>query len=393
MSVHLNAARKRVLPLLRELVAIPTWEGNSEANALKYLQNWLSDFGIPSELHEEGDDVLALVSRLGPGSIGSGGAEGEVAPLIFNSHVDTVPPSGLEQWKSDPFTLTPFGEDVVGLGATDAKGSVAAMVCAYAALKEEWPDDAAVELMIVGAEERGGLGTRMEARKGLAGAAIVGEPTSLVPCVASKGVVRLEVVTRGKAAHASSPKAGVNAVYPMAAIVRELEALADVVDRRSEKWTGRSSLAVTVIHGGTAHNVIPSECRIHIDRRLVPGEAAEDAKADVERIVRAVKDVYPSVDIDLIEQRMLEPVLVDLDEPIVVACRDAAPSLEPAGFTACCDLTFLVHDGGIPGVIWGPGPLAVAHQVNEALPVRELEAAVDGYYGAARAWARRSRTN
>ncbi len=390
MGETLQSARKRVLPLLRELVAIPTWEGNTEADALRYLHEWLGDFGIHSELRSDGDDVLALVSRIGSGAIGSGPEEGEAAPLIFNSHVDTVPPSGLERWNSDPFTLTQVGDEVVGLGATDAKGCVAAMVCAFVALNDEWPADAAVELMIVGAEERGGLGTRLQARAGLAGAAIVGEPTSLVPCIASKGAVRLEVVTHGKAAHASSPQSGVNAIYPMAALITELEELAESVAQRREAWTGSSSLAVTLIEGGTAHNVIPSESRIHIDRRLVPGESGAEAKEQVERIVRSVQERYPAARVELLEQRSLEPVLIDLDDPIVRACRAAAGGRELSGFTACCDLTFIVHEGGIPGVIWGPGPLAVAHQVNEALPVSELEAAVEGYYHAARAWAEES---
>lgn len=389
--LDLSAARQQVLPLLSRLVSIPTWEGNTEANALRYLQEWLDGYGIRSELREEDGQVLALVARLGPGPVGSGKGEGEVAPLIFNSHVDTVPPSAIDQWKSDPFTLTRFGDEVVGLGATDAKGSVAAMVCAFAALHQDWPEDAAVELMIVGGEERGGLGSRMEARRGLAGAAIVGEPTSLIPAVGCKGAVRLEVVTRGKAAHASNPSAGVNAIYPMAALIGELEALAARVSQTNERWTGNASLAVTVIRGGTAHNVIPNECRIHVDRRLVPGEEAQTAEAQVEDIAASVAARYPDARIEVVRERQLEPVLTDLSERVVTVCREASPTKELTGFTACCDLTFITHIGGIPGVIWGPGPLAVAHQVNEALPLDELYAAVDAYYTAAQRWAALSR--
>lgn len=376
-----NAARESVLPLLEQLVAIPTWEGNTEANALRFLQDWLQRYGIRSELREQGGDVLALVSRLGSEA---------AAPLIFNSHVDTVPPAELDRWESDPYTLTRAGENVVGLGAADAKGSVAAMVCAYVALHEVWPDDAALELMIVGAEERGGLGTRLVAAGGLSGAAIVGEPTSLVPCVACKGVVRTRIVCHGKAAHASSPELGINALYPIGALLLELEALGYEVAARHEKWTGKASLAVTLIEGGTAHNVIPAACAIHVDRRLVPGERADEAIAQIEERIAAVKARYPRARFERVTYRTIEPVSIDPEEPIVAACRAAAPERGLSGFTACCDLSHIVELGGIPGVVWGPGPLSAAHQVNEALPVAELEAAVGAYYDAALAWARRS---
>jgi len=241
--------------------------------------------------------------------------------------------------------------------------------------------------MIVGAEERGGAGTRLQTRSGLRGAVIVGEPTSLIPCVATKGSARVDVVVRGKAAHASNPKEGVNAVYPMAALIVELERLAERVSETTERWTGSSSLAVTLIQGGTAQNVIPSECRIHIDRRLVPGERAEPAIAQVERLVREVAERYPDASFEVLPGLGLEPVVIETDEPLVEAVLNATGKRELTGFTACCDLTFLVHEGGIPGVIWGPGSLSEAHQVNETLPLPEFEEAVAMYYKAALAWA------
>lgn len=376
-------ARRLALPLLRQLVAIPTWKGQQEREALLVLKEWLRGHGVPAGV-VEGDDAWALISTLVP--------QTKQAPcgdttLILNTHIDTVPPSHGGEWRHSPLEMVCEGQSVVGLGVADAKGCVAAMAAAFVALHDAWEGPHSVQLMVVSGEETGGRGTRMALQRGVSanGAAVVGEPTSLRACIATKGVLRLGITARGKAAHASQPQAGRNAIYAMAALVGRLETLAASVGRRTERWTGHSSLAVTLMEGGCAHNIVPPSCHIHVDRRLVPGERADAAQAEVQAVVDATAAQHPGIRFDVERCSVLLPVLTCEDDAIAQAAA-AATGGEPLGFSACCDLSFITHEGGIPGVILGPGSLHQAHQANESLAVAELEACVDLYIALAKRW-------
>jgi len=123
-----------------------------------------------------------------------------------SAHVDTVPPGDPAPWQTDP--LVPVEKDSViyGRGAMDAKGCLASLIVAFESLAQrEDTLPGRVILMAVGAEERGGLGTKAEVAKGLkAEAAIIGESTGLIPMIAHKGAVptarrdRCEIADRGR---------------------------------------------------------------------------------------------------------------------------------------------------------------------------------------------------
>lgn len=391
----ISEAVQRALKVLGQLVGIPTWE--DETKALRFLAEWLAAWGISTELHQDDDHPLALVATVGdPRSQGISGPRGSASPcLIFNTHIDTVPPAAPEKWRYPPLRLTREGDTLYGLGVCDAKGCVAAMSSAFIELARTWQGPSALQLMIVGGEERGGLGTRMELRRGTQGSVIIGEPTSMIPRLASKGVLRLEVTSLGRPSHASNPEQGFNAIYPMVTFLRELQELAVKVRQREDRWTGRASLEVTLITGGTAHNVIPASCSVHIDRRLVPGESAADAEAEIRAVADRVVRKHPGSVFEVHRVRALEPVLVPQEETIVRVAVEAAARLSPpppvllGGFPASCDLTWVVYEGGLPAVVWGPGDLEQAHRIDESLPVMQLEQAVEGYVIAGLLWQQR----
>ncbi len=380
---------ERAVGLLENLVAVPSWQDESEA--LRLLARWLESQGLPSELHHQAGHPLALVSSVGePDPQDPAGT-----CLIFNSHIDTVPPAEPDRWSHPPLRLTQEGDTLFGLGVCDAKGSVAAMASAFVELARSWQGPGALRLMVVGGEERGGLGTRMELARGARGSVIIGEPTSIIPRHASKGVLRLEVTSLGRPAHASSPERGFNAIYPMAELLARLQELAHQLRQREKQGnheTGQPSLAVTLIQGGSAPNVIPATCTIHLDRRLVPGESADSAEAEIRALADAAARACPGADFDIRRVRVLEPVMVSKKARIVQVVMQAARTLSPPppslleSFPASCDLTWVVHEGGLPGVIWGPGDLHQAHQIDESLPLAELARAVQGYLFAGRLW-------
>jgi len=378
-----DVARENVRPLLFDLVAIPSY-GANEAPILEYLVQRFRRQGISCRTTEVDGKPLNVVAEIGQGP----------RAIILNSHVDTVPPGDPALWQTDP--LTPVEKDgrIYGRGAEDAKGCLAAMIVAFEALaarRARLP--VRVILMAVGAEERGGLGTKAEVANGLrADAAIVGESTLLEPKLAHKGVLRLEVEVKGKAAHASDPEAGVNAVVAMASVVGGLDRLAAEVRKREERYTGRASLVVSTIAGGVALNVIPASCVISIDRRVLPSETETEAAEEIVRTVSAALPAGIGAAVEVRTVRFVAPSATAADAAIVRAAEAASSRLlgrpvRATGFTATCDMTYLVNDGGIPTIILGPDSIDVAHQVNECISLDQMTQAVALYLETLRMWA------
>lgn len=377
-AAALDAARR----LLADLIAIPSYAPPQEEAMAAYLVRRLARQGIASRVTEHEGTPLNVVAEIGAGPRG----------IVLNSHLDTVPPGDPALWRTEP--LTPVEQDgrLYGRGAGDAKGPLAAMVLAFEALARRPRLPGRVILMAVGGEERGGIGTKAEVARGVAGdAAIIGESTRLVPMIAHKGVLRLEVEVLGKAAHASDPELGVNAIVGMAPVVTALDGLARDVRGRSDRYTGQASLVISTIAGGVALNVIPARCVISIDRRVLPAEREADVHREIVETAERALPAGMGLRLEVRKVRFVPPAVTDPGAPFVRVAEQAAGRVlgrrvEAQGFTATCDMTYLVNQGKIPTVILGPGTIEVAHQANEHIEIAEIARAVDVYTQAVDGW-------
>jgi len=379
---EISAVRERVTKLLCDLVAIPS-HGGQEETIIRYLHDRIARQRISCRVTEVDGKPINVVAEIGQGP----------RAIVLNSHHDTVPPGDPALWRTDP--LTPVEKDgrIYGRGAEDAKGCLASMIIAFEALASRRTAlPIKVILMAVGAEERGGLGTQAEIRKGLtADAAIIGESTQLIPMLAHKGVLRLEIEVTGKAAHASDPDAGINAITAMAPIVSALEHLAGEVRQRTDPYVGHASLVISTIAGGVALNVIPAHCMISVDRRVLPHETEADVLDEIVAVVNRALPAASGATVAVRTVRFVAPSCNDPGSSIVRAAQDGASRVlgrpvRAAGFTATCDMTYLVNQGGIPTVILGPGNIEIAHQANEYVSVDQLALAVQVYLETIDAW-------
>ncbi len=253
--------KRDIIELLSDLVSMPSYD--SEQRVVEYIAQRLDEINVEYEITEVAPARQNLTAFTGAGE----------RSLIFNSHIDTVPPGNTENWKTPPLELTRSGDYLFGLGACDAKGSLAGMITAFELLARNSHLLAGrLILQAVCCEETHARGTLAEVERGItADAAIIGEPTSLVPMIGHKGALRLYITIFGKAAHGSAPQEGVNAISKMAVMVQALDALAKDIFQRRDPLFENASLAVTEINGGEAPNVIPDKCVIALDRRLIPG--------------------------------------------------------------------------------------------------------------------------
>ena len=340
-----------------------------EAEAASYVAERLAGLGLKTRVDRFGEGRANAIGVL---------EQGEGPTLLFNSHLDTVPAGERELWSVPPFSGEVRDGKLYGRGAVDAKGCIAAFLGALKSLADEgWPIRGSLAVAAVADEEVEGQGTRRLLSQGVeADYAIVGEPTSLLPSIAHKGRLVLSASFLGRAAHASVPGRGVNAVYAASDFALRVSRLFRR-RRRRHPLLGEPTAAVTVIRGGVKDNVIPESCEVIIDRRMLPGEWVERVVEEVGRLAKAsAKSWKAKSRVEV--RRYIAPAETPSSSPIVKASVYAVSEIlgrrvRPRGFTATCDMSHLVNQAKIPTVILGPGDLRRAHVVDEWIGVEELE--------------------
>src|SRR5262249_55182369 len=181
---------------------------------------------------------------------------------------------------ADPWAPRVAGERLIGLGVSDAKASVAAMLEAFLTA----PLPAAGSLLFAATcdEETGGEGMEKLAAELAFDAAVIGEPNDFAVAVSQKGLVEFKLVARGRAGHAARPHLPENAITIVAEDALSIESLAFGVE---DPHLGKPTAAVTMIAGGMKSNVVPDRCEMTVDARTISGF---DNEAMIEAVRRAV---------------------------------------------------------------------------------------------------------
>lgn len=329
--------------LLPRLVAIPS-ESGAEGELAAFVLDWARGHRLDAAMVGRN-----LVIRAGRPS---------GRRLLLCSHLDTVAP--VAGWPHDPFEPREQDGRISGLGANDAKGCVAAMLCAMAGLGGAPPACEVVLALVVDEEVGGGEGlATILPQLGRLDAAVIGEPTGLDLCISQKGLLILELETAGVARHAAHAHRlpGANAVVEAAhAIAR----LAGFEPAPPHPLLGPVTCHVTTIEGGTRRNVIPDRCRFMLDIRTVtPGASAAIVAAVAERSGAAVR---------VFSDRM-QPFDTDPAATVVAAARRARPQASLVGSATMSDGVWTRH---LPTVKAGPGASERSHTAGEWVSRNEL---------------------
>jgi acetylornithine deacetylase/succinyl-diaminopimelate desuccinylase family protein len=357
---------------LVDLIKVPSQNpGDGETRVADYVAERCRALGLEVETPEAAPGRPNVVAWL------RGRARRPVVAL--NTHLDTVP-------ISDGWTVDPFGGEirdgrVWGLGSGDAKGQIVAMLGAIEALaRSRAPLRGDIVFTAVADEELGSIGARAVVKGMTADYAIIGEPTRLRVGIAHRGSLRPRILVRGRSAHSSTPRLGVNAIFRMAKVLAALEAYCDGLDAVTHPLIGPPSGAVTLISGGHKESAIPDRCEIVLDRRMVPGEQQDRVIGDIEALLARLRAADPELQV-AIESYMptsgppsetpRDARLVGLAVEAVGEVTGAPGVVYGAGFG--CDMTHF-RGLGAEAVILGPGDIERAHKADEYLELAELEA-------------------
>jgi len=345
--------------------------------------------------------------------------------LIFNGHVDVVPPGNPENWTSGPpFSGRIDNDRIWGRGSTDMKGGVLAQAFAALAVKRagfRLEGDLILEAEVGEEVMDHECGTTAIFERGYtADAAVVSEPSAppdplaIVPV--TPGLWWFAVTVRGKATHASmrgetfragglGPEVGVNAIDKGVQIfnaIRQLEDQWGQTKKHPLFAPGHFTIHPGVVTGGPTGVLIPfvvSEfMTIEYCLWYHPEDDPEDVKREVEDHVATAAQLDPWLreHPPELEWKLNWPAsVVSPDHPICAAIATAHEAaaegtrfagLPPIrGFAAVEDTAFL-NIAGVPAVSYGPGDIRVAHADDEHVLLDELLTATKTFALLAMTW-------
>ena len=365
------------LAILDRLVGFDTVSRHSNLVLIDYVRAYLTDHDIAHVVLPSPDGTKAnIFATIGPA---------DRPGIVLSGHTDVVPVDG-QTWTHDPFTLTRVGGRVYGRGTTDMKGYVACMLAVAPQLQRAGLRTP-VHLAISYDEEVGcfgvhGIVAHMQAIGLRPTAALIGEPSLLGIVNGHKGSAGLLTRVGGLSGHSSRPDSGVNAIFHAADIIAWLRergaALAAAPDSLGVFEPPYSTISAGVIHGGTARNTIPGDCRIEWDIRATRPGMVETLLADLHafvetRVLPAMRQRHAG---SFVATETVFDVGPLLPQP-GCAAETLAKSLSGAnsvGTVAYASEAGVFQAAGIPSVICGPGDIAQAHTQDEWIEVAQLTA-------------------
>ncbi len=312
--------------------------------------------------------------------------------IALNAHGDVVPPG--EGWTTDPYGAEERAGALYGRGVAVSKSDFAtytfALLALDAAVAKGLALDGTIELHFTYDEEAGGfVGPLWLLEQGLTKPDFaLSAGFSYAITTAHNGCLHLEVVVRGKQAHAAMPETGADALEAttpiLAALYGERHRLSSEIS--PTPGIGSPKLTVGLISGGINTNVVPDKVALRLDRRLVPEENGEAVEAALIALIRAAVPATPGIEVEIRRILLAEPLkaLQGVETLVAPIEKHAAAVLgEPVKPTAVPLYTDARHysAAGIPTVLYGAGPRSIleanAHAADEHLQLSDLKAATE----------------
>jgi acetylornithine deacetylase len=304
--------------------------------------------------------------------------------LLFNTHIDVVPPS---QGQERPFD--PRVEDGVvrGRGACDAKGQAAALFTALAALRRlgiEPRGDVIAHLVVE--EEVGGNGTLAMTRRGeRADGCIVMEPTDLRIFSSVRGAVWFRVVCTGKPGHSGRAGDTVSALKMAIQVIGILENYHASLLAASrgiplfDQFPNPMPITFGRLNAGDWPATAPARAVVEGVLGLLPNKTRYQVMEEMRHAIVAGGDAWLREHVELQFMYRHDAHVLAADHPLVTGlqacCREAGVAGEVSAMTASCDSWFYNNQLKIPSVVFGPGSLGFAHSNEEQIRLDDIATA------------------
>ncbi len=308
--------------------------------------------------------------------------------LLYNGHMDTKPLGNLGEWNFNPYSGRIVDGAIYGLGASDMKGGLAAMVMSAVSMMEaNARPKGTLLLTFVADEEKGSInGAKwlMERAQIDADAGLVAEPSGLSESfeylhIAAMGLLAFDLIVHGTQMHSGLSNLGgcVNACLKLSDVLSTMSREFKLRYRNRLYPKGPVLNLADFISGGVHYGVVPGSCVAGNDIRLITGMNPKEVECEVDGFLNKLRKRDPELEIEMQVKAYYEPVEISPEDPIVNSTMKAAEKVlkfkpRTAGFPATDDASFFIR-GGIPTIpAFGPGLLTCAHKPNETVKIKDV---------------------
>ena len=370
-------SEKNSIEILKKLVSFDTTSFKSNLDLIKFIENYLNDLNIKSELiYDETKNKANLFTTIGPNLQGG---------IVLSGHTDVVPITK-QNWTSDPFILTERDDKLFGRGSSDMKGFIAIVLSRVSAMVEKKLKKP-IHLAFSYDEEIGCVGVHslldLIKKKSINPEfCIVGEPTSMEMVIGHKGKHAYDVKVDGLSCHSGQAPNGVNAINYASKLINYIE---EINKEKSIKGPfdndyeiPYSTLHTGLIKGGTILNIVPKLCQFEFEIRHL----AED---DPFEIIQRIKQYTEEL---LIKEmhNISSTTNIEINEKINYPGLNISESISPVkqikellGKSSHKKVVFGTEGGlfkrelNLPTIICGPGSIDQAHKPDEFISTQQIE--------------------
>ncbi len=364
--------------IVKELIRVPSLSGK-EKDIAYLIRDYMNLYGVDKTLIDSYGNVIGIV-------------KGDIErSIVFEGHMDHVPPGDLSNWKYDPYEARIVDNKIYGRGSVDMKGAIASMIYSIHKIKEK--DTPSVYYIFVPYEEisegtlfKKAIEETLEIKPDLV---ILGEATNLNLYIGQRGRTVIKAEFHGISAHASMPDMGLNALKAASKYIYYLIQYRDKLPRHP--ILGRSSVEPTIIDcSPKSPPMIPDKCMLTIDYRMVLGESRESITGFLNSIARKLIDEGHSIHVDiniLVEEAVMwtgTKIVIehyypswlitnnDLIRKVLSILRGQNPLAKTGVWRFSTDGVYSAGEANIPTIGIGPGDETLAHKPNEFIEIDQL---------------------
>ncbi|CAB3757650.1 acetylornithine deacetylase [Paraburkholderia solisilvae] len=377
-SQAISSSTPLSLPWIERLVAFDTVSRNPNLNLIETVRDALREQGIEATLtHGDGGTWANLFATIPAHNGATNGG------IVLSGHTDVVPVDG-QKWDSDPFRPELRDGKLYGRGTCDMKGFIGAALTLVPQMQRTQLARP-IHLALSFGEEIGCIGAPLMIedllKRGIKPeGCIVGEPTSMRPVIAHKGINVYQCCVRGHAAHSSLTPKGLNAIEYAARLICYIRDMADQFRAQGpfdEFYDVPFTTSQTsTIEGGNAVNTVPAECRFAFEFRNLPTLDPQTIFTRIEQYAR--ETLLPKMKLEH-ESAAIEFTKLS-SAPGLDAAEEAAITQLVRALTANRDKQKVAYGteaglfsrAGIPSIVCGPGDIQQAHKANEFVALEQL---------------------
>lgn len=378
---------EKLISFAREIIQMTSFSGREDKVAHR-IEAQMKALGFDEVTVDRYGSVIGRIHGKRPGRT-----------VLMDGHIDTVDIVDADQWKFDPADGVIEDGKLYGRGASDMKGSVAAMIYAAARFAKDTGRDFAGDVCVSGTVHEEcfeGVSSREVSQFVKPDFVIIGEATSGTVKIGQRGRAEVVVETEGVSCHSSNPEKGVNAVYHMAALIEEIKKIVP----NEHPILGKGILELTDIKSNPypGASVVPNLCRVTYDRRIIVGEDESTVLGQVEDAIARVKERIPELKArcyiaegeercwtgEIIRAKRYFPAwCYSADDPDVKAAleglKEAGLSTELSHYAFCTNGSHFCGEAGIRGIGYGPSEEWLAHVRDEYIELDSLTDACRGF--------------